>query len=74
MNEEQKANAARELLRGGLLSEVVADIQSNIAIAWAKSEDFDERDSLWYLQKSIDMFEQVVEGYVSNYEYQQKVK
>ena len=38
------------------------------------AEESEERDKLWYLQKSIDMFEDVVEGYVSNYEYQQKVK
>jgi hypothetical protein len=74
MNPEQKANMARELLRGGLLPEVFSDIQSNIARAWANSVEIDERDDLWHLQKAIGMVEEVIEGYVSNYEYQQKVK
>ena len=74
MTNEQKANAARELLRGDLLSEVIKDIKANISTAWEVAEESEERDKLWYLQKSIDMFEDVVEGYVSNYEYQQKIK
>lgn len=74
LTEEQKVNAARKLLRGNLLSEVVSDIKQNICEAWSVSDDLDERDRLWYLQKSIDMFESVLEGYVSNYEFTQKVK
>lgn len=74
MNPEQKANMARELLRGGILEEVFSDIQQNIAIAWAKSTEIDERDDFWHLQKAVGMVEDVIEGYVSNYEYQQKVK
>ena len=74
MTDEQKANTARELLRGGLLTEAFKDIKSSISTAWTVAEESEERDKLWYLQKSIDMFEDVIEGYVSNYEYQQKVK
>lgn len=74
MTNEQKASVARELLRGGLLTEAIKDIKSNISTAWEIEEDSKERDKLWYLQKSIDMFEDVVEGYVSNYEYQQNIK
>lgn len=74
MNPEQKANMARELLRGGILEEVFSDIQQNIAIAWAKSTEIDERDDFWHLQKAVGMVEDVIAGYVSNYEYQQKVK
>jgi len=74
LTNEQKASAARELLRGDLLSEVIKDIKVNIATAWEVAEESEERDKLWYLQKSIDMFKDVVEGYVSNYEYQQKIK
>jgi hypothetical protein len=74
MNPEQKANMARELLRGGILEEVFSDIQQNIAIAWAKSTEIDERDDFWHLQKAVGMVEDVIVGYVSNYEYQQKVK
>lgn len=74
MNPEQKANMARELLRGGILEEVFSDIQQNIAIAWAKSTEIEERDDFWHLQKAVGMVEDVIVGYVSNYEYQQKVK
>lgn len=74
MDAERKAQVARELLRGGLLTEAIEEIQQNISIAWAKSEEIDERDELWYVQKAIGMVEDVIEGYVSNYEYQQKVK
>jgi len=74
LNEEEKANAAKMLLRGDLLGQVVSDIKENIAEAWAVSDDIDERDKLWYLQKSIGMFEEVLEGYVSNYEFAQKLK
>jgi hypothetical protein len=74
MTPEQKANMARELLRGGILEEVFSDIQQNIAIAWAKSTEIDERDDFWHLQKAVGMVEDVIAGYVSNYEYQQKVK
>lgn len=74
MNEEEKANAAKMLLRGDLLGQVVSDIKENIAEAWAVSDDIDERDKLWYLQKAIGMFEEVLEGYVSNYEFAQKLK
>ena len=74
MDAERKAQVARELLRGGLLNEAIEEIQQNISIAWAKSEEIDERAELWYIQKAIGMVEDVIEGYVSNYEYQQKVK
>lgn len=74
LEEEAKVNAARQLLRDDLLGQVISDVKENIANAWANSEDNEERDRLWYLQKSIGMFQEVLEGYVSNYEFQQKVK
>lgn len=74
LDEEAKVNAARQLLRDDLLGQVISDVKENIANAWANSEDNEERDRLWYLQKSIGMFQEVLEGYVSNYEFQQKVK
>lgn len=74
MDEEAKVNAARQLLRDDLLGQVISDVKENIANTWAVSEDNEERDRLWYLQKSIGMFQEVLEGYVSNYEFQQKVK
>tara|TARA_R110000772_G_scaffold3177_1_gene11492 strand:+ start:4828 stop:5052 length:225 start_codon:yes stop_codon:yes gene_type:complete len=74
LTSEQKASAARELLRGDLLTEVVQDIQESIASQWAEADNAEERDKLWHLQKSIEMFKDVVEGYVSNYDYQQKIK
>ena len=74
MDEERKAQVARELLRGGLLTEAISEIQRDISIAWAKSDEIDERDELWYVQKAVGMDEDVIEGYVTNYEYQQKVK
>ena len=74
LDEEQKVNAARELLRGDLISEVISDVKVNICQAWSVSDDPEERNRLWYLQKSIDMFGDVLEGYVSNYEFTQKVK
>jgi len=74
MDEERKAQVARELLRGGLLTEAISALQRDISIAWAKSDEIDERDELWYVQKAVGMVEDVTEGYVTNYEYQQKVK
>ena len=74
MDEERKAQVARELLRGGLLTEAISEIQRDISIAWVKSDEIDERDELWYVQKAVGMVEDVIEGYVTNYEYQQKVK
>ena len=74
MDAERKADVARQWLRGGLLEEVFSDIQNSIAVTWAKSQEIDERDDLWHLQKAVGMVEDVIEGYVSNYEYQQKVK
>lgn len=74
LDEQQKVNAARELLRGDLISEVISDVKENISQAWSVSDDPEERNRLWYLQKSIDMFGEVLEGYVSNYEFTQKVK
>jgi hypothetical protein len=72
MNTQQEGQAAKNLLEHPVVNLTLDEIEEQLHILWASSNEATERDELWYTLKGLERFKDLLDAKVQNASYEEQ--